>query len=146
MGKYLKKEWLDQMVPDAILKTQELSVELLPLQNGKNELDKTAMTSSQLRRFFGEIKKIQANAKKGIDGNITSEILMLQPKLAYAAGRAKKENKIHVFYSEVKPVLSEINTKNFATCKIHFDNFVRIVEAIVAFHKERETLYSKDRQ
>ena len=43
-----------------------------------------ALTTSQLRRFFGEVKRQQMN------GYDETDFQMLKPKLAYAVGRAEK--------------------------------------------------------
>lgn len=45
------------------------------------------LTTSQLRKFFGEVKRQQMN------GYEQSKFIMLKPKLAYAVGRAKSEKK-----------------------------------------------------
>ena len=93
--------------------------------------DKTinAMTTSQLRKFFGEIKRIQAI---GFDNQeAKDDILMLKPKLAYANGRDKNASKLNEFYKKMSIALDAIDTNN----EKHFINFVKIFEAIVAYHK-----------
>lgn len=90
--------------------------------------DKKPMSTSQIRKFFGEIKRIQADFE-----NCKGEIVLLDPKIAYSVGRAKKEgpSKIEDFYNLVNPLLTGIKED-----KSRFKNFVSIVEAIVAYHKE----------
>ena len=89
--------------------------------------DKKPMTTSQIRKFFGEIKRIQADFE-----NCKGEIVLLDPKIAYSVGRAKKEgpSKIEDFYKLVNPLLSGVMED-----KSRFKNFVNVVEAIVAYHK-----------
>jgi len=98
---------------------------------GKDEPTREKMTTSQIRKFFGEIKRIQAdfdNAKK--------DIVLLDPKIAYAVGRAKKAAgnrktpKLEDFYKQLSPLIRNINGD-----KAKFKNFVNICEAIVAYHK-----------
>lgn len=85
----------------------------------------TALTSSQIRRFFGAVKRIQADFM-----HLKSEILLLEPKLAYAVGRSKQGAKIKEFYLMMSPLIRDINQD-----KTKFKNFVSLFEAIVAYHK-----------
>ena len=92
------------------------------------------LTTSQLRRFFGEVKRQQM---KGYDKR---DFVMLKPKLAYAAGRAKKPDngnpKIYIFYNVMVSAIDEVercSKKDEA-----FKNFISFFEAIVAYHKAAE--------
>ncbi len=89
--------------------------------------DKKPMSTSQIRKFFGEIKRIQADFE-----NCKQEIVLLDPKIAYSVGRARKEghSKIEDFYEVISPLLADIKED-----KKRFKHFVNIVEAIVAYHK-----------
>jgi CRISPR-associated protein Csm2 len=95
--------------------------------NGK-EIRDTALTTSQIRNFFGEIKRIQA---KGFEKE-KSAFLLLRPKLAYAEARVtskKRESKIKDFRQNIeKAHLQVVN-------ETHFQNFVNFFEAILAYHK-----------
>ena len=89
------------------------------------------LTTTQLRRFFGEVKRQQLN------GYNETEFVMLKPKLAYAVGRAKKDGskyfKIEDFnYVMAKAIdcVEKSPDKNKA-----FRNFIYAFEAIVAYHK-----------
>lgn len=86
---------------------------------------KEAMSTSQIRRFFGALKRIQADFD-----NLKGEILLLEPKLAYAVGRDQNNSKIDEFFREISPLIRDINED-----EKKFKNFVSIVEAIVAYHK-----------
>ena len=97
--------------------------------------NKKKMTTSQLRRFFGEIKRIQADFNE-----CKNEVVLLDPKLAYAVGKAKKEARgneqvaIEDFYKViVNPMIRQINED-----KTKFRHFVQVCEAIVAYHKAKE--------
>ncbi|MBL7785181.1 MAG: type III-A CRISPR-associated protein Csm2 [Chitinophagales bacterium] len=91
------------------------------------------LTTSQIRRFFGEVKRISNS------DNIFQEkdsILMLKPQLAYAVGRAKsREDKIKDFYEQLSIALDTIRLDNDENCEKDFRNFVKIYEAIIAYHK-----------
>ncbi|MBX7243716.1 MAG: type III-A CRISPR-associated protein Csm2 [Bacteroidia bacterium] len=88
------------------------------------------MTTSQIRKFFGEVKRIEANFTESKDN-----IFMLAPRLAYSCGR-KGGDKIKPFYDILKPALKSISTQDD---KQHekFKRFVKVLECIVAFHKEK---------
>ena len=103
-------------------------------KGSRNEVFLKPMSTSQLRKFFGALKRIQADFERFKD-----EIPLLQPKLAYVAGKDKDKGgthdkvpktKIWDFYNEISPLISEINGD-----EKKFKNFVSIVEAIIAYHK-----------
>jgi len=97
--------------------------------------DTDPLTTSQLRRFFGELRRIEADFE-----NAQSDIPMLIPKLAYAVGRAfdarrrRAKTKVLEFYEAVDKGLGYIRL-DAEECKSDFENFVKVIEAIVAFHK-----------
>lgn len=98
------------------------------------------LSTSQIRRFFGLIKRLQA---KGYDTNSRTDLLMLLPQLAYAVGRDKKRvkggfkdgSKIHYFYNEMGRAIDAIASDDIKNEQIYFKNFVNLVEAIVAYHR-----------
>lgn len=96
-----------------------------------DDRDNQALTTSQLRRFFGEVKRIQMNQPYSM-----SDIAMLNPLLAYAVGRDMKNGRpttrILQFQQEIKVAINAIRPDYI---KDDFDNFVNIFEAIVAYHK-----------
>lgn len=105
----------------------------------KKDGDKKELSTSQLRRFFGELKKIQNDLKSN-----EANFIMLRPQLAYAVGRdyddKKKgtKTKIDAFYKALAHLINEKVAKN----EKQFKNFVKILEAIVAYHKADEALKS----
>lgn len=90
------------------------------------------LTTSQLRKFFGEVKRQQ------MIGYQESTFVMLKPKLAYAVGRAKNGKKKHVkiedFYNVLADAVDKVNASSDK--KKAFANFIAIFEAIVAYHKK----------
>jgi CRISPR type III-A-associated protein Csm2 len=94
-----------------------------------NERD-NKVTTTQIRRFFGEVKRIQAGFALH-----KADIILLEPKIAYAVGRAKGADKVGIesFYHLMKPLLHAINED-----EAKFKVFVRVFEAIVAYHKANE--------
>lgn len=84
------------------------------------------MTTSQLRKFFGEVRRQQ------MQGYDHTEFIMLKPKLAYAAGRSEKDSKIRDFFSVMSAAIDLVNDE------VSFNNFIKVLEAIVAYHKAAE--------
>lgn len=103
--------------------------DLKPLEDwgaylAKDDAQKQVSTS-QIRKLFGSIKRIQADFAKS-----KGEILLLEPKLAYAVGRDKNKTKIKDFYGLLSPLIREVKED-----KKRFQNFVNVFESIVAYHK-----------
>lgn len=101
---------------------------------------KKELSTAQIRRFFGLIKRLQA---KGYTQQSRTDLLMLTPQLAYAVGRDKKKtrrglidsSKIHYFYREISTAVEAVAAETIEKEQIHFKNFVNLVEAIVAYHR-----------
>jgi CRISPR type III-A-associated protein Csm2 len=93
---------------------------------------KEALTTNQLRKFYGEVKRQQMR------GFNKSDFILLKPKLAYAVGRAKKskngdiESNIADFYKIICQAIELVNDDK------SFKNFIKLFEAIVAYHKKVE--------
>lgn len=81
------------------------------------------LTTSQLRKFFGELRRIDSDFEdKKVD------LIMMKPILAYAVGR-DKGTKIKDFANIISLAIDYVNNKN------SFKNFVKVFESIVAYHK-----------
>ena len=98
--------------------------------------DASPLTTSQLRKFFGEVKRQQMT--RGYD---ETEFVMLKPKLAYAVGRAKEKEKgrylkIEDFYFVMADAIDKVVKSSDK--EIAFRNFITAFEAIVAYHKAAE--------
>lgn len=91
------------------------------------------MTTTQIRNFFGEVRKIQMKtvAKSGGD------FAMLKPRLAIAKVRATKDNsnnRIKDFERAVVLMFDKIERGSSKEDQ-QFQNFADFIEAIVAYHK-----------
>jgi len=95
-------------------------------RNGKMNVVREKLTTSQLRKFFGEIKRQQ------MVGYDETDFVLLKPKLAYAVGRAKQNALINDFYKVLANAIDQVRNEN------DFKNFIKIFEAIVAYHKKAE--------
>jgi CRISPR type III-A-associated protein Csm2 len=125
-----KKEWITSEInPETVKWASGFGYELSKNKNdgsGKELID-TKLTTSQLRKFFGEVKRQQA-----IGFNAT-DFILLKPKLAYAVGRTKKTNTcLHDFYKVMANAIDTVQNEK------QFKNFIKIFEAIVAYHKAAE--------
>lgn len=99
----------------------------------KNVVERAKLTTSQLRKFFGEIKRQQ------MSGYNETDFVLLKPKLAYAVGRAKDANaKINDFYYVISKAIDCVKANNKEESEKRFKNFIKIFEAIVAYHKAAE--------
>lgn len=124
----LDRQWIfDPITPDIVKWCESFGHFLAP--QGRD--DKKALTTSQLRRFFGEVKRIKLNTPSMAD------IAMLNPLLAYAVGRDKKDTRIKDFYNELSTAISAIRNDHIIN---DFENFTKLLEAIVAYHKYYESL------
>lgn len=97
-----------------------------PGNNGRPSIKKEKLTTNQLRKFFGEVKRQQ------MKGYNKSDFVLLKPKLAYAVGRAQKNGKIIDFYNIIADAIDKVHDDNT------FKNFIKVFEAIVAYHKAAE--------
>lgn len=118
----LNPKWIREGInQEAVDWTDKFAKYLAPQQR----YDRNALTTSQLRKFFGQLRRIEADYDK-----LKSEIPLLKPKLAYAVGRAKGQNKIRDFYNQM-----EIGFAALDGSKETFNHFINLTESIVAFHK-----------
>lgn len=88
--------------------------------------DVAKLTTNQLRKFFGEVKRQQ------MSGYDKTDFVLLKPKLAYAVGRTKGKSKITDFYDVMCAAIDSVTDKK------SFKNFIQFFEAVVAYHKAAE--------
>ena len=124
----LKQEWIQNEIDDCTIEWAKSFGEYLTTQSDNLK----GLTTSQIRKFFGELKRIQADPIK-----YSADIPLLKAKLAYAVGRDKdkrghSKTKIVKFYEELEKGINLIRDDY----KINdFNRFIKIVESIVAYHK-----------
>ncbi len=95
-------------------------------RTGKMCIIKGKLTTNQLRRFFGEVKRQE------MQGYDETQFILLKPKLAYAVGRDKGNTKIDEFYQLMYPLIDAVTDQK------SFENFIQVFEAVVAYHKAAE--------
>lgn len=90
-------------------------------------LRKQRLETNQIRKFLDAINRLKADlAETGDFSKIETEVILLKPKLAYAAARQRA----------AKP-LSEVMSKaiNIVHNKDDFGRLVQLIESIIAYHK-----------
>lgn len=88
---------------------------------------------SQLRNFYGEIKKLEQITDPS---KFSIGVTMLKPKLYYAASRDGKAEMRDFVKMGLTPLLTEVdNETDHVQKKQLFKTFCQLFEAIVAFHK-----------
>ncbi len=125
----LEKSWVQNDINDDVIKWSESFGKFL--QSKSN--DTKPLTTSQIRKFFGELKRIQASPEKFKD-----DVPLLKAKLAYAVGRdydksGRSKSKIKEFYDELSVGIDSIRAGEDRVKDLI--RFVKIVESIVAYHK-----------
>ena len=129
----IPKEEIQNKVTDVTVQFAEKFGKYLAV----DDFDAEPLTTSQLRKFFGEVKRQQMMREFN-----ETEFTMLKPKLAYAVGRAKqngKKNKaqnIEDFYNVITDAIDKV--LNSTDRPKAFKNFITAFEAIVAYHKAAE--------
>ena len=133
----MEQSWVrNGITPDIVKWTESFGKFLCAYEEDKPI--KKALTTGQLRKFFGEVKRIDADVLKH-----KSEIPMLKPLLAYAVGRDKKKDvrgmvnktRVEEFEQELSTAIDAIRFDNDDILKSDYKNFVQIFESIVAYHK-----------
>ena len=148
-NKNFKSSWIrDEITPETVVFAEEFGRKLA--SNGKHkekrfskkenrevdyEVEEVKLTTSQLRKFFGEVKRQQTIGYK------ESSFVLLKPKLAYAVGRVKdgrKYYKIEDLYNVLANAIDVVASPETKNKEKAFRNFIAFFEAIVAYHKSEE--------
>ena len=95
-----------------------------------NKARKDDINTSQLRKFFGEVKKMET---KGAWGKMETDFYLLKPRMAIAVGR---NNIPEPFYRVMMVIMSKVDVGDSPDVKKeNFDKFVKLFEAIIAYRK-----------
>ncbi|MGB0864444.1 MAG: type III-A CRISPR-associated protein Csm2 [Saprospiraceae bacterium] len=128
------KEWITNGISRPCINyTEALGEYLCDLKGYRNN---DALSTSQIRNYFGEVKRIQLLDN---DENRRSSFLLIKPKIAYATARVIQRNRnsrITTFKSVIDVAHESVETEiNKKLNEKHFQNFVDFLESILAFHK-----------
>lgn len=87
--------------------------------------------TSQLRTFYSAVNSIRVQSQQERDfSHIERSLILLKPKLAYAAGRHKTLRGFQSFM--VQAIDGVVNSNNKGDA---LTNFFDLLEAVVAYHK-----------
>jgi CRISPR-associated protein Csm2 len=86
------------------------------------------VTTSQIRNIFGTVKNLES--KGVVTDEIISKLVLLKPKLAYAAGRHDIQA-----LKDLAGILSDAIDLVYVQREKRFENFCKFFEAILAYHK-----------
>ncbi len=132
------KKWVANGIDSEFIKKANDLGELLNKPFGDDQNDnglkkkneKNALTTSQIRNIFGEMRRIQMNGYK----KEKAAFLLLKPKLAYAVKRNENMG-IKIFKDIFYSGYDAIDKGNDDIGAKQFENFINIIEAILAYHK-----------
>lgn len=132
-----KPDWIKKGITRPCVDfAEQLGEELCDLYQGRP--GRNALTTSQIRNVFGEVRRIQNRVMSGNFDEEKAAFLLLRPKLAYAEARAmarNKQSKIQVFKKVVEQAHNEVDVEDKENRQQQFQNFVDFMEAILAYHK-----------
>lgn len=106
--------------------------EMIEIARQKGESFNSIKTN-QIRNFFAAVLSIKnkVQAMESFEFNeIKTDVLLLKPKVAYAAGRNNAVKNFKIFIDDLVDALLESSDKKKAT-----SNFLNIIESVVAYHK-----------
>ncbi|PIP54976.1 MAG: type III-A CRISPR-associated protein Csm2 [Bacteroidetes bacterium CG23_combo_of_CG06-09_8_20_14_all_32_9] len=101
-------------------------------EKGRN-FAKEGIKTNQIRNFFSAIVSIKNDMLSMNEFNfsmIETKLILLKPKLAYAAGRQKKVESFKTFMDDAIDAVLKANDKEKA-----LKNFFNLIESIIAYHK-----------
>lgn len=94
----------------------------------------TAIKTNQIRNFFSAVvsvkNKVQMMGNKFEYSKIETDLFLLKPKLAYAAGRQPVVKPFKIFMDDAIDALQQSKDKKLAV-----ENFFHLIESVVAYHK-----------
>ena len=132
---FKENTWITKgMDENAITFAEEFGLNLCDKQKpDEKSVGRNAMTTSQIRNVFGEVKRIQAKSQGQEFEKFQSEFFLLRPKIAYAEARVvskSQDSKIKDFRK-----IMDLAHKEVKKDKENLQRFVDFFEAILAYHK-----------
>lgn len=129
--KLFKSEWITKGIDASTIAFLRAAGDYMaPMKDS----DKLALTNSQIRNVYGELKRIQM---KGFDKS-QSEFLLLKPKVAYAAKRKsdrETETGMELFKRIFDKAYVAVIQVPDDEKENAFKNLCSIMEGLIAYHK-----------
>lgn len=117
---------------DINLNTSDVSSIVQKAEDMALQFTRDKLKTNQIRNFYSAITRMRAEYEQdGLTLEIQTQLVMLKPKLAYAAGRqtAVRAN----FYPFMKAAIESVEKSPKKTEAI--ERFFLLVESVVAYHK-----------
>jgi CRISPR-associated protein Csm2 len=95
-------------------------------------LARRGLTTSQIRKVFGEVRRLWMEAQKGWTDVLTRKVHLLIPKLEYAARKEVAVKALRVVL--VRSIREVLEGENHDEIRKRFERFVEFFEAILAYH------------
>lgn len=93
--------------------------------------DTTQVSQSQLRRIFGEVRRIEMAWKEEEAAAANRRLILLKPRMRYQAVRRGKE--LEGLERALSELIDRVEGK-----RDRFKNFVEFLEAVVAYAKDKK--------
>lgn len=90
------------------------------------ELKRQRLETNQIRKFLDAINQLKAKLVGDDFSAIETEVVLLKPKLAYAAAR---QNAVRPLNNVMSAAIDKVHSKE------DFDRLVQLIESIIAYHK-----------
>ena len=107
--------------------------------DGREGPGKNAMTTSQMRNIFGEVKSIEAQLTPNNWDKVLPDILLLRPKIAYNTARVisnprNRDSRIKAFREIMELALKEVDgAERFRRFAQFFEGIAQPVPGMVVF-------------
>lgn len=126
-GENKVREWIrNGITQDTVIYAENVGKYLSSLMKRKENDE--ALSTSQIRNIFGEVKRMQIS-----DQFSESKLLLLKPQMAYSAKRANKQG-----VEELRDLMNlciETVIEAQEDQSDRFENFANFFEAILAYHR-----------
>lgn len=128
-----KKEWISNKIDnDCITWLENFGLYLCDKKDENERPGWNAMTATQMRNVFGEVKRIEAQLTLEIWEKVIPDVLLLRPKIAYNTAREvakRRDSRIKAFREIMELALKEVDNPDT------FRRFAQFFEGIIAYHK-----------
>ncbi len=124
----ITEDFLKSGITEEVINYAEaLAYHLIERRENGSVIKERSFSTSQLRSFFSEIRRIELKEFEKSKSNF----IMLKPKLVYAIARNKSKapKQYELFKEVVESLLKKVDSEE------KFKNFVLFMEAVVAYHK-----------
>ncbi len=120
---------------DINLDKMDTSTIVQKAENMALQFTRDSLKTNQIRNFYSSITRMRADYEQSEEGKgydkVKTQLIMLKPKLAYAAGRQKAVRAN--FYPFMTSAIQSIEQAGDKAKAI--ENFFLLVESVVAYHK-----------